>query len=386
MGEHLRRYGPVRLFTPFRMNATELGRARLRAAGVKLPADDEILTGAQLLERYLLPLASLEELSGAILEGARVGAIAREGFTKGRSVERGGGARADRPFLLRIEDSRGPRLERADAVIDASGVYATPNATGPSGLPAIGEESLGALLEHRIPDFLGEARSRYAGKRILLVGDGRSAANAIADLDELVQSGEKGGRTRVDWVHRERGGSAFSPIPQVELDQLPVLRELDQRAVKIARESTWIQRHEGATIRSYRVLPSGQIEVTLADAAGKERRLEVDRVLALVGYRPDLSIFRELQIHLCYASEGPMALAAAILSSQAGDPASAKGCLDQVPHGPESLKSPEPDFYVLGAKSYGRNPNFLLALGHQQIEDVMTLLGAAEARLNAATR
>jgi len=368
------------------MNATELGRARLRAAGVKLPADDEILTGAQLLERYLLPLASLEELSGAILEGARVGAIAREGFTKGRSVERGGGARADRPFLLRIEDSRGPRLERADAVIDASGVYATPNATGPSGLPAIGEESLGALLEHRIPDFLGEARSRYAGKRILLVGDGRSAANAIADLDELVQSGEKGGRTRVDWVHRERGGSAFSPIPQVELDQLPVLRELDQRAVKIARESTWIQRHEGATIRSYRVLPSGQIEVTLADAAGKERRLEVDRVLALVGYRPDLSIFRELQIHLCYASEGPMALAAAILSSQAGDPASAKGCLDQVPHGPESLKSPEPDFYVLGAKSYGRNPNFLLALGHQQIEDVMTLLGAAEARLNAATR
>jgi thioredoxin reductase len=386
VGEHFRRYGPVRLFTPFRMNATELGRARLRAAGVKLPADDEILTGAQLRERYFLPLARLEELSGAISEGARVGAVAREGFTKGRSVDGGGVSRADRPFLLRIEDSRGPRLERADAVIDASGVYATPNATGPSGLPAIGEESLGASLEHRIPDFLDEARSRYAGKRILLVGDGRSAANAIADLDELVQSGEKGGRTRVDWVHRERGGSAFSPIPQLELDQLPELRELDQRAVKIARESTWIQRHEGATIRSYRVLPSGQIEVTLADAAGKERRLEVDRVLALVGYRPDLSIFRELQIHLCYASEGPMALAAAILSSQAGDPASAKGCLDQAPHGPESLKSPEPDFYVLGAKSYGRNPNFLLVLGHQQIEDVMTLLGAAEARLNAAAR
>ena len=79
-------------------------------------------------------------------------------------------------------------------------------------------------------------------------------------------------------------------------------------------------------------------------------------------------------------------LAAAILSSQGSDPVSAKGCLDQVSHGPESLKSPEPGFYVLGAKSYGRNPNFLLALGHQQIEDVMTLLGAAEKHLNAATR
>src|SRR5438034_61222 len=119
---------------------------------------------------------------------------------------------------------------------------------------------------------------------------------------------------------------------------------------------------------------------------GKERRFEVDRVLALVGYRPDLSLFRELQIHLCYASEGPMALAAAILGAQGSDPASGKGCLDQVAHGPESLKNPEPDFYVLGAKSYGRNPNFLLSLGHRQIEDVMTLLGAAEPRLNAAAR
>ena len=380
VAEHFRRYGPVRLFTPFHMNSTELGRERLRGAGVKLPGDDEILTGSELRERYLLPLARLRELSGAIAEGVRVSAIAREGFTKAK-----GRSRADRPFLLRIEDSRGLGLERADVVIDASGVYATPNATGPGGLPAIGEESLDALLEHGLPDVLGEARSRYAGKRILLVGDGRSAANAIADLDELVRSGGQGGRTRVEWVHRERGEKAFSPIPATELERLPVLRELDQRAGRIARESSWIKRHEGATIQSYRMLPSGRIEVALADAAGKERRLEVDRVLALVGYRPDLSIFRELQIHLCYASEGPMALAAAILSSEGSDAASAKGCLDQLSHGPESLKCPEPDFYVLGAKSYGRNPNFLLALGHQQIEDVMTLLGATE-RLNAPAR
>ena len=141
-----------------------------------------------------------------------------------------------------------------------------------------------------------------------------------------------------------------------------------------------------ATILAYRAIPSGAIEVTLSDPPGKERRFEVDRVLALVGYRPDLSLFRELQIHLCYASEGPMALAAAILGAQGSDPASGKGCLDQVAHGPESLKNPEPDFYVLGAKSYGRNPNFLLSLGHRQIEDVMTLLGAAEPRLNAAAR
>ncbi len=396
IGEHFRRYGPVRLFTPFRMNSTELGRERLRATGTRLPADEEILTGVGLRERYLLPLSRLPELSGAIAENARVGGIAREGFTKGRSVATGGtgdasraegAARAGRPFLLRVEDAHGgARLERADAVIDASGVYATPNATGPGGLPAIGEESLGSLLERHLPDLAGEARSRYAGKRTLLLGDGRSAANAVADLDELVRGGGEGGQTRVEWIHRDRGGRAFAPIPASELDRLPVLRELDQRAERIAQVAPWIRRHAGTSVVSYRALPSGAVEVVLADPTGKERRLEVDRVLALVGYRPDLSLFRELQIHLCYASEGPMALAAGILSSQAGDPASAKGCLEQVSHGPESLKCPEPNFYLLGAKSYGRNPNFLLSLGHQQIEDVMTLLGAAEPRLNAASR
>src|SRR5438034_61219 len=167
VGEHFRRYGPMRLFTPFHMNSTGLGRERLRAAGVKLPADEEILTGAELRERYLLPLARLEELSGVVVEGARVIAIARDGFTKART-----GSRAGSPFLLRIQGARDARLERADAVIDASGVYATPNATGPSGLPAEGEERIQEQLESHLPDLPGEARPRYAGRRILLAGEG----------------------------------------------------------------------------------------------------------------------------------------------------------------------------------------------------------------------
>ncbi len=399
VGEHFRRYGPVRLFTPFSMNTTELGRGRLRAAGVTLPPGDAILTGTELRERYLLPLSTLGDLSRVVREGARVTAIAREGFTKPRSAAISGkqdaptdgtatpgNSRVGRSFLLGIQDSSGTRFERADAVIDASGVYATANATGPGGLPACGEESLRGRLESHLPALHGEARPRYAGTRILLIGDGRSAANAIADLEEMVRSGGEGARTRVDWVHRARQGRMFAPVPATELDHLPVLRELDQRVEAIVRHSPWIRRHEGTTVLAYRALPSGTIEVTLVDAAGEESKIEVDRVLALVGYRPDLSLFRELQVHLCYASEGPMALAAAILAAQRGEPASVRGCLDQVSHGAESLKNPEPDFYVLGAKSYGRNPNFLLTLGHRQIEDVMSLLGAAEPRLNAATR
>jgi len=372
VAEHFARYGPVRLFTPFRMNSTELGRGLLRAAGVKLPGEDEALTAVELRERYLLPLSRLPELSGVIREGARVAAIARDGLTKGRME-----ARASRPFLLRIENGRGELVghERADVVIDASGLYANPNATGSGGLSAPGEESLGDRMERHLPDVLGEARSRYAGKRLLLIGDGRSAANVIADLDAL-------GRTQVEWVHRDRGAGAFAPVPSDALEQLPVLRELTERTARIARDAAWIQHHAGATVAAYRRLPSGAIEATLADERGGETRIEVDRVLALVGYRPDLSLFRELQIHLCYASEGPMALAAALLAARAGAGDAPPDCLDQVSHGPDTLKNPEPDFYILGAKSYGRNAYFLLRLGHAQIEDVMTLLAASGRGLN----
>jgi thioredoxin reductase len=374
VGEHFARYGSVRLFTPFRMNSTPLGRELLRQAGARLPEDEETLAANDLRERYLMPLVMLREMSGVVREGLRVAGVTREGMAKGRMS-----GRSERPFLLRPENSRGESVapEHADVVIDASGVYGMANATGSGGLPTPGEDALGARLERHVPEILGSARARYAGKRVLLVGDGRSAANAIADLDDLIRAGGVGARTQVEWVHRDRGAESFSSISQAERDELPALREIDERATRVAREAAWIHHHAGAGIVSYRALPSGMIEATLREAGGEERRVEADRVLALVGYRPDLNVFRELQVHLCYASEGPMALAAAVLAAQARDPGDDSGCLGQVSHGPETLKNPEPNFFILGAKSYGRNPKFLLRLGHAQIEDVMTLLAGA---------
>ena len=96
-----------------------------------------------------------------------------------------------------------------------------------------------------------------------------------------------------------------------------------------------------------------------------------DGVAVCTGFRPDLQLARELQVHMCYASEGPMKLAAALLSSSG----SGGDCLQQVAHGPETLVSPEPGYFVLGAKSYGRRNDFLLTVGHQQIQDALSLLG-----------
>ena len=95
---------------------------------------------------------------------------------------------------------------------------------------------------------------------------------------------------------------------------------------------------------------------------------EVDQVLVAAGYGPDNSIYRELQIHECYASRGPMKLSAALLGSRAAD------CLTTPAFGADVLANPEPDFWILGNKSYGRSPHFLLETGYWQVADVIAQL------------
>ena len=102
----------------------------------------------------------------------------------------------------------------------------------------------------------------------------------------------------------------------------------------------------------------------------------VDRVVANVGFMPDSILSRELQVQECPASQGPTGVAAA-LAKQAG-----ADCLTTAPCGPAALKTTEPNFYVLGAKSYGRNSHFLLRNGFEQVREVFTLItGKADLNL-----
>ena len=105
-----------------------------------------------------------------------------------------------------------------------------------------------------------------------------------------------------------------------------------------------------------------------ARKAGQAVTWTVDRILANLGYSPNTDLYRELQVHECYASLGPMKLAAE-LSGKAGD-----DCLKQTSCGPDTLRNPEPSFYILGAKSYGRNSHFLWRIGFEQVREVFTLI------------
>src|SRR3954468_18157353 len=80
VGEHVLRWGHVRLFSPFGMNATPLGRATLRAANRDLPADGDLLTGAEYAAAYLAPLAQSGLLANCLKLETEVRAIGRSGL------------------------------------------------------------------------------------------------------------------------------------------------------------------------------------------------------------------------------------------------------------------------------------------------------------------
>jgi thioredoxin reductase len=368
VGQHLRRFAHVRLFTPFAMNSTPLGREALLRAGAPLPEDAALLTAGALVEEYLEPLGRALAASVTVREHHRVTHVGRDGASKGSAVTRGGVPRRSLPFLLRVERGGGVAYERADAVIDATGVYGSPNGLGPGGLPAAGQETLDGMLDRHIPDLRGIARARYAGRRVLLLGSGHSAATALLEFEALAGQGAE---AEVHWVHRDRQPCFRELSP----DPLPARSELARHANAAARSATWLRRHPGAEVVGFFPEANGAVSALVSEN-GSACRLTVDRVLALVGYRPDLEMTRELRVHHCYESEGPMKLAAAIQAADGGS----GDCLAQVSHGPASLETPEPGFGVIGAKSYGRRPDFLLSIGHQQARDAVALIAVARAR------
>jgi hypothetical protein len=63
-----------------------------------------------------------------------------------------------------------------------------------------------------------------------------------------------------------------------------------------------------------------------------------------------------------------MKLAAKLLGESTAD------CLAQTSHGSDVLRNPEPNFFILGSKSYGRRNDFLLRVGLEQVTEVMKLL------------
>ena len=356
---HVRAWGHVRLFTPWDLNVSPRMRRSLEAAGAAAPAGDDCPTGRELADRLLAPVAALPQVASDLRLGTRVVAIGREGLLKHEEIATA--ERGRHHFRLLVADAAGREwTETADVVLDATGTYGNPNSLGDAGIPAPGERAAGGAILRHLPDLAAEAGA-WAGRTILLAGSGHSAQTAARDLAEIARQAPG---TRVVWALR-KGDCDLGPIAG---DPLPERARLAAEAAELAAgASPAIETRRGVVVEEV-AKPNGRFEVVLRNGGGPER-LSVDRVLALTGYVGDHSLYRQLQVHECYATCGPIKLSAALLGAGGG-----ADCMAQTSHGAETLTNPEPGFFILGAKSYGRNTTFLMRVGWSQVDEVFGLL------------
>jgi thioredoxin reductase len=361
----------VSMFSPFGMNRSSLGLAALNAhdAAYEPPGDDAVLTGGQWCKLYLLPLSETDLLADSVHSHVTVAAVGREGLIKTDDV--GSPRRAERPFriLLRDEQDR-ERIATADVVIDTSGVYRNPNPLGSGGIPAVGETALRDKIDYWLPDVLGRDRERFARRHTLVVGSGYSAATTFLALFELAEL-EEG--TRVTWAtRRELAPDAEGPIGRIADDRLPARDGLARAANDLARSGNSHVEFYPKTAVDAIDWDEVRRAFDVRLIGSEERQLQFDFVVAHTGFHPDNSLYRELQVHECYATGGPMKLATQLLAEQSAD------CLNQPAGGRETLVCPEPNFYILGSKSYGRNSRFLYSAGLDQVRQLFTLIGGRE--------
>lgn len=367
-------WGHTQMFSPFEWNCSSLGLAALGAQDPNCvaPSKDAILTGKQWAEQYLIPLARSDLLVDRLHEHTTVVSVGRDGMLKQEEI--GSDARQNVPFLLLLRDAEGrEQTARAQVVIDSTGTYGFHRWLGHGGIPAKGEMSLIDRIEFGLPDVLGGQSHRYAGRHTLLVGGGYSAATSAVALAELARNEPD---TCVTWITRSSGQpDVAGPIRRISMDRLP---ERDRLAVKANELATGVGTcvtHWSETTVDWLAWDEATRRLNVGLIGRQNGQFSFDGILANVGYRPDNRLYEELQVHECYATGGPMKVAANLIGQQSAD------CLDQTSGGVETLLNPEPYFFVLGSKSYGRNSQFLVTTGHEQIRELFAMI-AGRADLN----
>jgi thioredoxin reductase len=350
-GAGIRRWGHVRMFSPWKFNVDTAAVAILQRHGWVMPDGDTYPIGHELVDHYLEPLAGTRELAPLITFNARVTAVARQGHDLMKDADRD-----TAPFLVRVAGPDGEHDVLAQAVIDASGTIDTPGVLGASGLAAIGERAAADRIFYGIPDVLGIHRARYEGRRVLVVGSGHSALNALLDLTALAAGVRQ---AHIVWAIRRRAPGHL--LGGARSDQLEERGKLGSR-VRGLLDAGLLELVTGFHIDRIVQTPDGLV------ASADARRLQaVDEIVAATGFRPDWSMLSELRLDLDPAVQSPRALAPLI------DP-NVHSCGTVRPHGAEELKQPDGNLFVIGMKSYGRAPTFLMLTGYEQARSVVAAI------------
>jgi hypothetical protein len=349
-GHSVRQWQHVQLFSPWEYNIDKAAARLLAPTGWNSPDPQVYPTGAELLERYIDPLATKTALKDRIRTSSRVTYVSRVGFDKAKT--RG---REKAPFEVRYQNGTGPEALRADAVIDVSGTWTSPNPAGANGLPALGEREVQAKIAYGVPDVLGKDRARFAGNTVAVLGAGHSAIGTLTDLTVLAQQVPG---TAVIWLLR--GNDPAKSFGGGANDKLIARGELGAHFASLVASGQ--VRVETAFPVSVIARLDGQLRVATG-TEGCGRHILVDELIVATGFRPDLSMLSEIRLRLDPAIEAPVTLAPLIDPNQ-------HSCGTVRPHGARELLQDDPGFYLAGIKSYGRAPTFLMITGYEQVRSI----------------
>ncbi len=352
---NMKTWSHVRVFSPWRYNIDKAAEVILESTAWTKPDEEALPSGQEMIDSYLQPLSEQLATYSPIYFSSKVLAVGRKGMDKMKSANR-----EKQPFVLQVDQNGENKFFEARAVIDASGTWQNSNPIGSGGMFAFGEIENSDRIFYGIPDVSGIHQQRYANKDVLVVGGGHSAINSLLELEKLLADFPQ---TRIHWVLRKKrvqetyGGQAD--------DALPARGTLGIRIERLVNEDK-LNVYTPFQIQEL-VEENGRLTI-IGDQFGELKALEgIDEIISNTGTRPDMSFLREVRVEFDSTVESVPAIADLI------DP-NIHSCGTVRPHGERELRQKEKDFYVVGMKSYGRAPTFLMATGYEQVRSITAAL------------
>lgn len=355
IGANILKWGHVRLFSPWEYNIDKAAETLLREAQLPIPNKADIPYGKEIIEDYLRPLANLPGIKEHIHLNSKVIAIGRSGLDKMKDSER-----EELPFSIQVIENGKFKLYEAKAVIDASGTWQNPNPVGSGGIFALGEVDNSAQLYYGMPDINEADKDKYANKTTLVVGGGHSAIGTILALNDLTP---KYPNTKIHWVLRKRQVSDV--YGGQEADKFKARGALGIQIEKLVNSGA-IEIHTPVYIHE---IEKNKDQLVIKGLKQKDTFVleGIDEIISNTGSRPDFNFLREIRFDSDAALESVPKLANLI------DP-NIHSCGTVRPHGEAELRQKEKDFYIVGMKSYGRAPTFLMTTGYEQIRSIVAFM------------
>jgi len=355
VGQNMLSWSHVRVFSPWRYNIDSAAKELLLEADWAAPNEDELPTGNQLVEDYFRPLAELPQIKPHIHLNSKVLSIVRKGLDKMKTWKR-----ENKPFQIKVEENGVIKYYEANAVIDAAGTWNQPNPIGSGGVLAEGEEELQDHIFYGIPDVKEIQLERYKNKNVVVVGGGHSAINVLLDLADIQKEYPK---TQLNWiVRKDNMDKVYGGKKDDALQARADLGIRIEQLVKSGKINIYKPFHIMKLVKG-----DNDIQI-IGDLDGEiETIKDIDEIISNTGSRPNLDMIRELRVDLDSSLESVFDLAELI------DP-NIHSCGTVRPHGEKELRHPEKDFYIVGSKSYGRAPTFLMATGYEQVRSIVAYI------------